>query len=158
MSSRRQFLRDCSLVATAAALTPSAALAQNYGPHGMAARDLRFDRFAAQLNTTFTVRTVTTPIRLVLVETELSPPAADEAEDARNERFSLLFRGPADQPLSQDTYLFDHPRLGRQAIFIVPTPTTDAAHCYYEAIFNRAVHPQDLATQLARAPQRVSKN
>ncbi len=158
MSNRRQFLRDCSLVATAAALTPSAALSQNYGPHASAARSLSFDHFAAELNTTFIVRTVSAPLKLVLVEAELSPPAAHDAEDARNERFSLLFRGPANQPLSQDTYLFEHLRLGRQALFIVPTPTPDAAHCYYEAIFNRPVNPRDLAAQLAQAPQRASKN
>ena len=158
MPTRRQFLRDCSLAATAATLTPTAALAQNHGLHGVVGHDLRFDRFAAQLNSAFAIRNTSGPLTLVLVEARLLPPPAPNAEDARNERFSLLFRGSVRAPLTQDTYVFEHPRLGRQPIFIVPTPTPDMANCYYEAIFNHPVSAQDLAAQLSRAPRRVTRN
>jgi hypothetical protein len=89
------------------------------------------------------------------VEAQRLPATAANAEDARNERFCLLFRGPAHQPLAQDTFLFEHPRFGPLAIFIVPTVCTeDAAHCYYEAVFNYPVRPADVLAQLSRAPQR----
>jgi hypothetical protein len=66
-----------------------------------------------------------------------------------------LFRGPAHQPLAQGTFLFEHPRFGPLAIFIVLTVCTeDAAHCYYEAVFNYPVRPADVLAQLSRAPQR----
>jgi hypothetical protein len=49
--------------------------------------------------------------------------------------FSLLFRGPVGMPLPQETYQFDHGRLGRFDLFIAPMrPEQDAR--YYEAIFN----------------------
>ncbi len=158
MPTRRQFLRSCSLIATAATLTPAAALSQNRGLHPVGGNDLRFDRFAAQLNTAFNVPSATGALILVLVEARLAPPTAPNAEDARNERFSLRFRGPVHTPLGQDTYLFEHPRLGRQPIFIVPVPTPDGTQCYYEAIFNHPVSPRDWAAQVSRAPQGPVKN
>jgi hypothetical protein len=52
------------------------------------------------------------------------------------QRFSMLFRGPVDRPLGQETYQFEHDRIGRFTLFIVPMrPEQDAR--YYEAIFNR---------------------
>jgi hypothetical protein len=49
--------------------------------------------------------------------------------------FSLLFRGPADRPLGQAVYHFDHEQMGGFDLFIVPMrPEADAR--YYEAIFN----------------------
>jgi hypothetical protein len=51
------------------------------------------------------------------------------------ERFSIVFRGPPDTPLEQDTYRFEHREMGEFPLFIVPMYShTDA---YYEAVFNR---------------------
>ena len=53
-----------------------------------------------------------------------------------DQSFSLLFRGPVDRPLPQDTYQFEHSRIGRFELLIVPMrPDQDAR--YYETIFNR---------------------
>ncbi len=96
--------------------------------------------FARQLNTAFLVRPEgSAPVGIVLTEIGLpgSPDAASHAEDADNEKFALLFRGPLGSPLSQDTYAFEHPRIGSFAMFIVPVGCLDPSHCYYEAIFNR---------------------
>ena len=159
LPTRREFLRDCSLVATAAALSPTAVLAQNRRGRTRSAEPLTFELFAALLNTSFSVRAGLRTSRLALVEANRLPPAPPEAEDARNERFSLLFRGPVLEPLGQDTYLFEHPRVGQSAIFIVPMHCTkDTAHCYYEAVFNYPVHPADVVAQLAQAPQPVRRN
>ncbi len=84
------------------------------------------------------------------------PATAANAEDARNERFCLLFRGPAHQPLAQNTYVFEHPRLGDLALFIVPIGSREGApYCYYEAVFNYPTRPVDLVAQLSLAPQRA---
>ncbi|HWX21119.1 MAG TPA: hypothetical protein VN578_14555 [Candidatus Binatia bacterium] len=153
MPTRRQFLRDFSLVASAASLTPAAVLARNSTWRGRAPERLLFQLFAERLNTFFNVQAGPATVGLLLVQASRLPPSAPNAQDARNERFSLLFRGPLPQPLSQDTYLFEHPGLGRLGIFIVPTICEpDTAHCYYEAVFNYPVHPADIAAQLSRAP------
>ena len=71
-------------------------------------------------------------LRLVLVEDFPSR----ESLTARNECFRLLFAGPAERPLSQGTYSFDHAALGTFALFIVPgNPLDEKVH--YEAVFNR---------------------
>jgi hypothetical protein len=51
-------------------------------------------------------------------------------------RFSILFRGPAGRPLGQGTYDFSYERMGAFSLFIVPM-ASDADARYYEAVFNR---------------------
>ena len=137
-----------------ASLAPTAVLAQSRGGWRGASDQLGFEQFAAQLNTSFSLRAGPGTSKLLLAGANRLPATAANSEDARNERFCLLFRGPAHQPLAQDTYAFEHPRLGRLAIFIVPTVcTANPAHRYYEAVFNYPVYPADMVAQLSRAPQ-----
>jgi hypothetical protein len=157
MQTRRKFLRDCSLVAVTATLAPVAALAQNPASRIGAQDWPGFEQFARQVNTSFVLRAGSKTVKLLLVEASIFSAATPDSEDAGNEKFSLLFRGPAQQPLEQDTYLFDHPRIGRLSIFIVPIGCLDTTHCYYEAIFDRPVNPSDLAAQLSLAPRRARK-
>lgn len=153
MPTRRQFLRDCSIVATIASLTPTAVLAQGRGGGRGASGQLVFEQFAEQLNTVFSLRTGLRASRLLLVEANRLPATAAGSDDARNERFCLLFRGPPHQPFAQNTYAFEHPRLGRLDIFIVPIGSTEGTpHCYYEAVFNYPVHLADVVAQLSLAP------
>ena len=63
------------------------------------------------------------------------PPGSREFEV-----FSLLFQGPADQPLSQRTYRFAHERLGSFDLFIVPV-SADRDARQYEAVFNQRLSP-----------------
>ena len=79
---------------------------------------------------------------LRLVEVRPATPSkrdTENAEDAHNEKFTLLFRGPLVMPLDQDTHLFEQQRIGSFAMFIVPIGCQDQRHCYYEAVFNRPV-------------------
>jgi hypothetical protein len=56
---------------------------------------------------------------------------------AGQDSFSLLFRGPANQPLPQGVYTLDHRSTGKFTVLVVPMrPEPDAR--YYEVIFNRA--------------------
>lgn len=59
----------------------------------------------------------------------LRPPQQGEA-------FVLVFSGPRQQPLSQDTYRFKHPTLGKFSLFIVPGAVSEK-HQHYVAIVNR---------------------
>ena len=157
MQNRRQFLRDCSLAA-AASLVPVAALAQSHARRVAGHDDPGFARFAGQLNTPFFVQAGTQTIKLLLVEASTFSSTSPDAEDAGNEKFYLLFRGPVQQPLEQNTYRFDHPHLGRFSIFIVPIGCLDASHCHYEAIFDRPVNAAAFAALLARAPRRIQNS
>lgn len=83
-------------------------------------------------------------VRLELIEARSTSDArlsrAVEGDSAGHE-FSLLFRGPHDVALTQDTYSFEHAALGRFSMFIVPVCPPDNGTCYYEAIFNRLPGP-----------------
>ena len=56
--------------------------------------------------------------------------------NARPECFSILFRGPRDQPLEQNTYNFSHGQTGAFPLFIVPVGIDEKGRLY-EAVFNR---------------------
>jgi hypothetical protein len=158
MPTRRRFLRDCSVVATVASLTPTAVLAASRRGRTVVSGQPDFEQFAQELNTSFSLRTGLCAPRLLLVEAYRLPATSAKAEDARNERFCLLFRGPAHQPLAQNTYVFEHPHLGDMAIFIVPIGSREGTpHCYYEAVFNYPTRPVDLVAQLSLAPQRARR-
>jgi hypothetical protein len=60
-----------------------------------------------------------------------------EAEQWKEESFSLIFRGPLNMPLRQRTYQITHYALGKLEIFLVPVGR-DGGACYYEAVFNRS--------------------
>lgn len=63
--------------------------------------------------------------------------AVDSIPGAKHpESFRLLFHGPAQPPLRQDTYAVEHPRFERQVMFLVPVGQTAEA-IRYEAVFNR---------------------
>lgn len=70
--------------------------------------------------------------------TTVTPPRVSEASGAgaRHESFSLFFDGPADRPLAQRTYSFEHERLGRFDLFIVPVGN-ERGRLQYQAVFNR---------------------
>jgi hypothetical protein len=62
--------------------------------------------------------------------------AEGEETQIKEESFSLIFRGPLDEPLRQRTHKIKHYALGQLEIFLVPVGKDDGGR-YYEAIFNR---------------------
>jgi hypothetical protein len=106
----------------------------------VAAPTLVRSTFAGQVGDTFVVRNGTLdPVVLQLftvrdLRSTRARAAQSQPVDAERS-FSILFRGDLDRPLPQETYQFEHKRIGRFALFIVPMrPEHDAR--YYEAIFN----------------------
>jgi hypothetical protein len=63
--------------------------------------------------------------------------ATQNETEAGKEGFSLLFRGPKETTLKQDTYVIEHERLGRFSFLIVPVGTKDTRAPHYEAVINR---------------------
>lgn len=60
------------------------------------------------------------------------------------ETFSLLFRGPVGDYISQNTYEFSHPEIGTFSIFITPVIGSDQEGYYYQALFSRIVTQTEL--------------
>lgn len=156
MNTRRKFLRDCSLIATATALVP-AVLAQTQTKLSSSLGAPGYAQFRGQLNTRFLARAGARALPLQLVDVQEFAPARHGAEDAHNERFSLLFSGPANELLGQDTHVLEHAALGEQVMFIVPVGAAEGTARHYEAIFNRPMDRAGLAGQVARAPRRGLK-
>jgi hypothetical protein len=97
---------------------------------------LNSQSFAAQLRTGFKVKTGSgDAVTLELAEIN-EPPAPPQVE-----LFSLLFRGPIAPRLSQQTYRFEHDKLGELDLFLTVLGV-DEAGTSYEVIFHRLPQKQ----------------
>ena len=63
---------------------------------------------------------------------------SDLRETPRQRMFSLVFRGPLDQPLEQGSYPLTHETMGAESLFLVPI-AHEADGFRYEAVFNNMV-------------------
>jgi|WetSurMetagenome_2_1015567.scaffolds.fasta_scaffold386607_2 hypothetical protein len=63
---------------------------------------------------------------------------SDLRETPRQRMFSLIFRGPLDQPLEQGMYPLTHEKMGTDSLFLVPV-ACEADGFRYEVIFNNLV-------------------
>ena len=94
--------------------------------------EMVFDTFAGLLHSRFRV----CENAQAFVELELTDATAHKTSPAPTGSFSLVFTGPLHQFLPQRTYLFEHEKLGRFDLFIVPIGK-DQNGFQYEAVFNR---------------------
>ena len=138
-SSRREFLKRGTLGALAAgvplALSAKASGMTTASPNTAA---LNMAAFKSQLGTTFTFNGEVAKVKVTLVQ--VSNLASKKQTAAGKEGFSLLFRGPQDSLLKQNTYLIEHPELGMLSFLVVPVGKKDPRSPYYEAVINR-LHP-----------------
>jgi hypothetical protein len=144
MTTRREFIAGCSLLATGVALQPATLLSASGFNPGPAFELPGLAAFGREVGTTFHVlRTGQPTVELFLTAAQALPtstarPAVRDGA-AGEHQFSLLFSGPRELALTQDTYTFAHASLGPLVMFIVPVLPQEERHQYYEAIFNR--HP-----------------
>ena len=90
--------------------------------------------FEKCLNTNFRVElTSPRPIDVKLIA--VTPRKSEPNEQAGMERFSVVFAGPSDVFLPQNTYHFTHPDMGEFDVFLVPI-APDANEFRYEAVYN----------------------
>ncbi len=98
-------------------------------------------QFSEYLNTTFWISLGTwntLEIELVAVNELKQSATAKEPANAKRERFSLIFKGPKNTPLRQDTYTIKHHNLGNLLIFLVPMGSDKTGTgLRYEAIVSR---------------------
>jgi hypothetical protein len=93
-------------------------------------------QFAESLNQTFEIK-LDGGASLDLALTEVS----ELQESARQERFSLIFKGPGDPFLEQHLYSLQHKSLGAFEIFLVPVGSAPDGFLY-QAVFNRLRVPE----------------
>jgi len=133
-SSRREFLKRGTFVALAAgvplALTENALGTTKSTPAG-----LNISSFRSQLGSSFIINHQASKVRITLVD--VTSFASKKQAAAGKEGFSLLFRGPKEAALKQDTYLIEHEQLGMFSFLVVPVGTKDARAPHYEAVINR---------------------
>ena len=141
MTNRRQFLWGCSALTLTASFAPAACLSILRPVREVTLDQISFADFSAQVGTKFNLaQKSAATMALKLVEAKLTPPVsplAHGAEDARNEKFSLLFSGPKETALTQDTHQFEHAGIGRFEMFIARVGSGDSGWTYYQAVFNR---------------------
>jgi len=140
MSTRRHFLLNCTTLALTAAAAPGLGFAAPVPARETPLDQISLSAFKGCVQKRFAVATGSgEALGLVLVKAEelVLKRAQPHHRDAGNEKFRLLFRGPPDRPLSQNTYGFEHDRLGRFEMFITPVRRKDLSQHFYEAVFNR---------------------
>jgi hypothetical protein len=142
MTTRRQFFTACSALAVTASLAPIACLSAVLPGRKAVLDQLNFSAFSAQVGTSFNIGREAIELKLVEAKWHSSSRSSVSVKTAaRAENFSLLFSGPAERPLTQDTYGFEHDTMGCFEMFIVPAPGGDPGRTYYHAVFNRVVQP-----------------
>ncbi|MCP4678237.1 MAG: hypothetical protein GY854_22530 [Deltaproteobacteria bacterium] len=99
-------------------------------------KNLKKDSFEPHLNTVFKVHAAPEEA----VEVELVEVTAHEREHL--ESFDVIFRGPEDKPLGQDTYRIEHADMGERELFLVPViPKQGEAGMFFQASFSRLREP-----------------
>ena len=82
----------------------------------------------------------TVELELSEVNALLNPGSVQAADQPAQESFSLIFLGPNDRFLPQRMYTFEHDRIGRFELFVVPIGRKPGLF-QYQAVFNRLIKP-----------------
>jgi hypothetical protein len=135
-TSRRDFLKKGSLVALAVGVPVSLAERALGSERAISSNEFGLNKaaFLAQLNTDFLIAQGASKVAVRLVDVSDLPR---RGASARKEAFSLVFRGNRARALKQNTYLFEHDKLGRFSFLVVPIMRKDKSAFYYEAVINR---------------------
>ena len=133
-SSRREFLKRGTFVALAAGV-PLALTENAFGITKSKAAGLNMDSFKSQLATNFLINHQAAKVKFTLVD--VTSFASKKQAALGKEGFSLLFRGPKEMVLKQDTYVIEHEELGMFSFLVVPVGTKNARAPHYEAVINR---------------------
>ena len=133
-SSRREFLKRGTLMALAAGV-PLSLTEKAFGTTKSTAAGLNMAAFKSQLGSSFLINHQASKVKFTLVD--VTSFASKKQSAAGKEGFSLVFRGPKEAALKQDTYLIEHEQLGMFSFLVVPVGTKDTRAPHYEAVINR---------------------
>lgn len=146
MGSRRRFIGDLGRLAAVVGCAPALAAGDTLAAAAAPLGELGFEVFAARVDQVFRMAGAgRAPIALRLVSAEPVPAA-------HGEQFLLVFRGPPEPCLRQDTYWFEQESIGRFPMFIAPTARPEHRGAWYTAVFNRLRKPGPRAGREAGKP------
>ena len=135
-SSRREFLKRGTFVALTAGIPlVLTEKAFGIGTANSKAAGLNMTSFKSQVGTSFLINYQSSKVKMTLVD--VANFASRKQTAAGKEGFSLLFRGPKETTLKQDTYLIEHEELGMFSFLVVPVGIKDTRAPHYEAVINR---------------------
>ena len=137
-NSRREFLKRGTWMALAAGIPLSVgehALGLGATPSSAGSGWMDRAAFEKQLHTQFLLNHEAAKVPVTLVN--VTNLASRKHNQAGKEAFSLIFRGPKETTLRQNTYLIEHEKLGMFSFLIVPVRTRNNRAAHYEAIINR---------------------
>ena len=131
--SRRKFMKAGTIAALSTIIPSTSVIAFGQtNPLDPLAR-LKQEDFQRQLYTYFNIRlSKTSTIKVELYAVEQSKEGGVDVID----NFSLVFRGVHATQLRQNTYQFEHTKLGTFQLFIVPAGS-QANMKFYRAVINR---------------------
>lgn len=95
--------------------------------------DLTLSRFSGRSGEKFRLPDADPPMDFELIEAEPLRSSNEPNDPERN--FALLFAGPSDRPLDQQTVALEHDEVGAFALFVVPVAEGDGRR-HYEAVIN----------------------
>jgi len=133
-SSRREFLKRGMFGALAAGV-PLALTEKAFGMGTATTAGLNLASFKSQLGTSFQINHQASKVKITLVD--VANFASRKQTAAGKEGFSLLFRGPKETSLKQDTYVIEHEQLGMFSFLVVPVGIKGKRGPHYEAVINR---------------------
>jgi hypothetical protein len=99
------------------------------------ASGLTLAAFKSQIDSTFLVNNQGSKLKMKL--TGVTSLASRKQSRAGKEGFSLLFEGPKDTTLNQNTYLIEHEQMGMFSFLLVPAKLKNKTGTHYEAVVNR---------------------
>lgn len=99
--------------------------------------EVPFAALARLVQTRFPVHSGAGRASTLVLEEARRASARMDGGDSGLEVFSLIFSGNPACALEQGTYGFEHARLGRFEMFIVPVDRAQAGRIRYEAVFQR---------------------
>lgn len=91
------------------------------------------DQFAQHLNSAFSVQN--SSLQLVEVSAEKTQSAGTRTMKS----FEIVFKGPLESKLEQQTCIFDHAVMGKIELFIVPVGKPKNGVVLYQAVFTQIV-------------------
>ena len=99
------------------------------------ASGLNLAAFESQIDTTFLINHEGSKVKVKLID--VTSFASRKQNTTGKEGFSLLFHGPKDKVLEQNTYLIEHEKMGMFSFLIVPIKVKNKSTPHYEAVINR---------------------
>ena len=99
------------------------------------ASGLNLAAFESQIDTTFLINHEGSKVKVKLID--VTSFASPKENTTGKEGFSLLFHGPKDKVLEQNTYLIEHEKMGMFSFLIVPIKVKNKSTPHYEAVINR---------------------